>query len=219
MRPTETAQIQADTLLPAQEAAVLFSAGFIDAAIELLRAHTGEGAGKHERKAWLLLLDALQAAGRRGAFEATLAEYRTFFGGEAHPGWGYPPPIDAPGTLAVGGVLSSSCARLPGLVAHVSARKAAAIDMGCVERIDFHFLSTLATLLRDFHAAGRRVILANVSELNATLLETLGAQRHAALIRRTALPGQRLEAANGADESFEVPQRRPAASMQAVLAA
>ena len=181
---SERNDIVAAEVSPAQEAAVLHSAGFTHAAIEALRLHVEGGAA--ERREWHMLLELYHCDGRRQAFDALLAEYRREFPGARHPHWGYPAAIEAPGTIPLNGLVSKQ-AELEQLAAFVRSRRAAAVDMGEVERIEYDLLASLAKLLREFHAAGRRVILANIAEIHATLLEACGADRYVVLMRRTAI--------------------------------
>jgi anti-anti-sigma regulatory factor len=56
--------------------------------------------------------------------------------------------------------------------------------MSKVSRIDFHYTGQFVDLVKTFQLAGKRVILANLNELNAALLEAIGANRYAILVRR-----------------------------------
>lgn len=185
MRTPEPAQLFTEELPPTHEAAVLFAAGFADAALELVRA---EVARSGDKRAFLMLLDLCHVTGRREEFDALFDEVRQRFGDEAHPGWGYPTPVETPGSYAMAGHLSAKQTDLQRLAAHVGPRKAAAVDLGEVERIDFEFAGSFVALMRSCHAAGKRVILANVNELNAALLEAFGANRYTLLIRNNHSP-------------------------------
>ena len=56
--------------------------------------------------------------------------------------------------------------------------------MGKVLRVDFAFTSAFFDVVKAIQLAGKRVILTNLSELNAALLEALGVNRYAILVRR-----------------------------------
>ena len=56
--------------------------------------------------------------------------------------------------------------------------------MGKVLRIDFGFTSAFFDVVKAIQLAGKRVILTNLNELNAALLEALGVNRYAILVRR-----------------------------------
>ncbi len=58
--------------------------------------------------------------------------------------------------------------------------------MGKVLRIDFAACAQFFEVVKAIQLAGKRVILSNLSELNAALLEAFGFNRHAILIRRKA---------------------------------
>ena len=56
--------------------------------------------------------------------------------------------------------------------------------MGKVLRVDFTFTSTFFDTVKAIQLAGKRVILTNLNELNAALLEAMGVNRYAILVRR-----------------------------------
>jgi anti-anti-sigma regulatory factor len=83
------------------------------------------------------------------------------------------------------GVISvASANQVAELNAHAASRSEVTLDMGKVSRIDFHYTGHFLDLVKGFQLAGKRVILANLSELNAALLEAIGANRYAILVRR-----------------------------------
>ena len=55
---------------------------------------------------------------------------------------------------------------------------------GKVLRIEFAFTSAFFDMVKAIQLAGKRVILANLNELNAALLEAFGVNRYAILVRR-----------------------------------
>lgn len=179
-------------LLPiAQEAAVLFSARFTDAAEHLLCEHIAR-AGHTDHAAWVTLLEILYRVDKRAEFDALARQYSAIFG-PPPPAWGYPERVAAPGTFVLEGSVSSR-EQLEDLLRHGRSRNTCAIDMSHVDRIDFAFTSQLAETLRVLHQQGKRVILANIAELHAGLLESFGVQ-HAVLLRRWKTEARLLAAA------------------------
>lgn len=187
MRTHDTAQSFTEELSASQEAAVLFAAGFGDAARRVLEARISRREVPPERQAWLMLLEIHHLDGQRDQFDALLERYREIFGNSACPAWGYPNPIQASGTLALKGRISPASEHLAEILTHARSRKTVAVDMGEVQRIEYGIIGAFTLLLRQLQAAGKRVILANVNEINATFLETAGANSHAVLMRRKAL--------------------------------
>ena len=87
--------------------------------------------------------------------------------------------------LELKGVLSAASAnQIAELNAHGATRAEVVVDMGKVLRIDFPFTSAFFDVIKAIQLAGKRVILTNLSELNAALLEALGVNRYAILVRR-----------------------------------
>jgi hypothetical protein len=183
MLRTGTAQLHIEELESATEAAVLFSANFVDAALALLRAETDRSLDPASIRAWLMLLELYHLVDRRSEFEALAARYHRAFNVSTPPAWGYGAPVSAPNMISLAGVIASN-GDLARLVDHARTCRTVAIDMSEVRRIDFAFALSFSELLRAFHLEGRRVILANISEINVALLETLGADRHVVLLRR-----------------------------------
>ena len=65
-----------------------------------------------------------------------------------------------------------------------ASRQEVVVDMGKVLRIDFGFTSTFFDAVKAIQLAGKRVILTNLNEINAALLEAMGVNRYAILVRR-----------------------------------
>lgn len=184
MNRVGTPQLYSESPGPAGEAAVLFSAGFAQAAAALLEAQIGREEQITPRPVWLMLHELYHLAGRRADFHALCERFCRRFGGRSGPPWGFPSAIQAPGTYALRGVVTSSSEDLSRILTHGTMPKTLAIDMGEVERIDFGSISAFSALLRNFKVAGKRVILVNTSELNAVLLEVVGADHCAVTMRR-----------------------------------
>lgn len=153
------ANLDADPLPPIQEAAVLFAAGHSAAARSLIESQLATPGGRGDARA-----------------HAMLAELDDAYVPAA--------PIEVPGTFALEGIVAAEHRGIPALAVHARARRAFAIDLGRVERIDFSFAGDFAAMLHGFHAAGRRVILVNCRELELALLEAMGAGRYVSFLRR-----------------------------------
>ena len=86
---------------------------------------------------------------------------------------------------AMKGVLSAASAdQMAELNAYAAAQSEVVVDMTRLLRIDFAFTSAFFEAVKAYQLAGKRVILANLNELNAALLEALGVNRYAILVRR-----------------------------------
>lgn len=184
MSRTGNSQIYSEQHPVAQEAAILHAAGFEAAAMALLEAETAGSPGAMAPRPWLMLFELHQAAGARDAFERLLARYARAFPGATPPPWKRPAPIVSAGTLALAGTLDRASGCMDRIVAHAAGRRSLALDLACVERIAFDFVGDLAALLRTLHLQGKRVIVANAAELHAALLESVGAEQCAVIMRR-----------------------------------
>jgi len=81
---------------------------------------------------------------------------------------------------ALKGVISAASANQIGeLNGYASSRTEVVVDMGKVLRLDFGYTSAFFEVIKAIQLAGKRVILANLNELNAALLEALGVNRYA----------------------------------------
>ncbi len=58
------------------------------------------------------------------------------------------------------------------------------MDMSRVLRVDFAYTATFFDVVKAIQLAGKRVVLTDLNELNAALLEALGVNRYAILVRR-----------------------------------
>jgi anti-anti-sigma regulatory factor len=97
-----------------------------------------------------------------------------------------PPGASAPEAgFSLKGVLSAASANQLGeLTTHAASRQEVVVDMSKVLRVDFAFTAAFFDAVKAIQLAGKRVILTNISELNAALLEALGVNRYAILVRR-----------------------------------
>ena len=184
----------------------------LDAFEAVLRAAFNEKATSAERPYWLLLFELYILQGKTQPFEDLGLEYAMAFE-ISPPNWetyvnkvavewakqspeakaqataaatANPPPAPSPEAgFALKGVLSTASANQLGeLNAHAASRQEVVVDMSKVLRVDFAFTSAFFDTVKAIQLAGKRVILTNLSELNAALLEALGANRYAILVRR-----------------------------------
>jgi ABC-type transporter Mla MlaB component len=85
------------------------------------------------------------------------------------------------------GVLShNSTEMLSQLAMYAASRQEVAIDMSRLLRIDFIAAGLFFEAIRAIHLAQKRVILSNLNELVAALLEVFAANKHAILMRKKA---------------------------------
>lgn len=190
MNRTGTTQLFSEEIPAAAEAAVLFAAGHVTKAMDSLVAQLA--AGNRDAKSWLVLLDIYRIAGKRAAFEALSERYDTTFEGDAprlpdSSGCDYP----VPGMVRLEGTIMSQADLAP-LILHARNRMMVGVDMGAVERIDFQFANPMCALLRGYGQQGKHVILANISDLHAELLEAVGGITKIVLLRRRAASQGRL---------------------------
>ncbi|HUL95804.1 MAG TPA: hypothetical protein VLT89_07320 [Usitatibacter sp.] len=168
-----------------------------------LRASFNERPADEQKSYWLLLFELLILQGRMDDFEALGLEFAVAYE-MSPPNWevyvnaiaaesakGAPGAKPAAGTpapeagYALKGVLSQASAnQIAELNNYASARTEVAVDMGKVLRIEFSFTSAFFDVVKAIQLAGKRVILTNLNELNAALLEALGVNRYAILVRR-----------------------------------
>lgn len=167
----------------------------------LLRAAFNERATEDQRPFWLLLFELYVLQGKDTEFEELGMEYAVAFE-ISPPSWEvYVNAVSAAAARAtpaapaaasaseagfeLKGVLTASSAiQIAELNGHAASRSEVVVDMGKVMRIDFPFTGAFFDAIKAIQLAGKRVILANLSELNAALLEALGVNRYAILIRR-----------------------------------
>lgn len=174
-----------------------------------LRAAFNEKATAEQRPYWILLFEMLILQGKAQAFEDLGLEYAMAF--EISPpnwetyvntvaqAWEKQSPetksaataaaLQAKGApeagFALKGVLSAASAnQVADLNGYAASRQEVVVDMAKVMRVDFGFTSVFFDAVKAIQLAGKRVILTNLSELNAALLEALGVNRYAILVRR-----------------------------------
>ncbi len=104
----------------------------------------------------------------------------------AVPAAAAPAARPAAGFVLKGVISTASQNQFAELAAHAASGSEIVVDMGKVLRIDFAAGAQFFEVVKAIQLAGKRVILSNLSELNAALLEAFGFNRHAILIRRKA---------------------------------
>ncbi len=171
----------------------------------LLRSNFNEKATEIERYYWLLLFELLILQGRNAEFEDLGLEYAIAFE-MSPPNWEVyvnsvalsqskgsgAAPRAAPAAADVGfplkGVISSASAnQIAELNGYAASLAEVAIDTGKVLRIEFAFVSAFFDVVKAIQLAGKRVILSNLNELNAALLEAFGFNRYAILVRKKSI--------------------------------
>jgi ABC-type transporter Mla MlaB component len=173
---------------------------------KLLRDAYNERSGEEAKPFWDLMFELYIVQGKMNEFEELALEFAVAFE-MSPPNWeayqnqvaeaskATPAPRVAPAPVATatepeagfglrGVVSASSSNQVSELNAYAAGVTEVAVDMSRVLRIDFAYTSALFDVIKAIQLAGKRVILANLNELNAALLEALGVNRYAILVRR-----------------------------------
>jgi len=127
----------------------------LEALQRALRATFNEKPAVAQRPYWMLLFELYILQGNAEAFEELALEYAVAF--EMSP---------------------------PNWEVYVNSRAEVVVDMSKVLRIEFAYTSAFFDVVKAIQLAGKRVILMGLSEVNAALLEALGVNRYAILVRR-----------------------------------
>lgn len=169
---------------------------------KVLRAAFNERATESERPHWLLLFELYILEGKMDEFEALGLEYAVAFeispppwevyvnkvadGAAKSPAATSAVPAASPeaGHELKGVISAASANQIAELNAYAAARTEVVVDMGKVLRVEFGYTSEFFDVVKAIQLAGKRVILTNLNELNAALLEALGVNRYAILVRR-----------------------------------
>src|SRR5579862_8405688 len=172
-------------------------------ALNQLRTAFNEKPSDDQKSYWILLFELLILQGKAMEFEELGLEFAVAFemsppnwevyvnsvaaeaakaaGGGKSAGPAHPPEAG----YALKGVLSPASAnQIAELNAYAATKTEVAVDMGKVLRVDFPFTSIFFDAVKAIQLAGKRVILTNLNELNAALLEAMGVNRYAILVRR-----------------------------------
>ena len=95
--------------------------------------------------------------------------------------------IPPQGGFALKGVFSANNKdMLQQLAVYASNKQEVVVDMSGLMRIDFAVAGQFFEAIRAIHLGQKRVILSNLNELVAALLEVFGMTKHAILMRRRA---------------------------------
>jgi anti-anti-sigma regulatory factor len=181
-----------------------------DSLEKVLRAAFNEKATEAQRPYWLLLFEIYILQGKMNEFEELGMEFAVAFE-MSPPNWEtYVNPVAetttkgavaavkgaaaksaplAPSAADAGhalkGVLSAASAnQIAELNAYAAARTEVVVDMAKVLRVEFGFAAAFFDVVKAIQLAGKRVILTSLNELNAALLEAMGVNRYAILVRR-----------------------------------
>jgi anti-anti-sigma regulatory factor len=173
----------------------------------ILRTNIAEKATDAQRAFWLLLFELLIVEGKGHEFEELGLEYAVAFE-ISPPNWetyvntvaaaaAKAPAPSAKPTLAspgpnqgypLKGVLSAASAnQIAELNGYASSHAEVAVDMDKVLRVELSYATTLFEVVRAIQSAGKRVVLTNLNELNAGLLEAFGFSRFAILVRKKSI--------------------------------
>lgn len=171
---------------------------------KVLRAAINEKTTQEQRPYWMLLFELHILLGRAEEFEELGMEYAVAFE-MSPPSWEVYAnkvseeasksaaaarviPVSGPAPeagFALKGVLSAASAnQIAELNTYAATRTEAVVDMAKVLRVEFGYASAFFDVVKAIQLAGKRVILTNLNELNAALLEAMGVNRYAILVRR-----------------------------------
>jgi anti-anti-sigma regulatory factor len=172
----------------------------------VLRAAYNEKSTEAQKPFWELLFELYILEGKETQFEELGLEYAVAFEMSppiwetyvnsvseatakanvpaAKPAASGAPPAPEAGHEMKGVISAASANQVAELKAYAAARTEVVVDMGKVLRVEFGFTSAFFDVIKAIQLAGKRVILTNLNELNAALLEALGVNRYAILVRR-----------------------------------
>ena len=199
----EEAQLLAAALAKLRKERMPMWFNHLDSLEKVLRAAFNEKAQDAQKPYWTLLFELLILQGKPQEFEDLGLEYAVAFEVSPPNFEAYVNPVaaakpadekSAPQSaaavpdesgFALKGVLSvASANQVAELNAYAASRSEVAVDMSKVLRVDFGYTGAFCETVKALQAAGKRVILAGLNELNAALLEALGINRYAILVRR-----------------------------------
>ena len=173
---------------------------------KLLRSMIAENATEAQRAFWALLFEIFILQGKGEEFEELGLEFAVAFE-MSPPIWEtYVNPVaaalakvpaSAKPVLASGppgrgfqmkGVISAASAnQIAELNGFASSHAEVAVDMGKVLRVEIGYAATLFEVVKSIQVSGKRVILSDLNELNAALLEAFGFNRFAILVRKKSI--------------------------------
>ncbi len=171
---------------------------------KVLRAAFNELPAGEQKPYWMLLFELLILQGKMQEFEDLGLEYAVAFE-ISPPNWeayvntvatsaakSVPEKAPEPAAAAssehgyqLKGVLSAASAnQVADLNAYATPRTEVTMDMSRVLRVDFGYTAAFFDVVKAIQLAGKRVVITGLNELNAALLEALGVNRYAILVRR-----------------------------------
>ncbi len=171
---------------------------------KVLRAAFNESATAAQRPYWMLLFEIYILLGRMDDFEELGMEFAVAFE-MSPPNWEvYVNKVASDAAKATSAAKTAAAAPIPpeagyelkGVISQASANQIAelnavaamrtevVVDMAKVLRVEFGYTAAFFDVVKAIQLAGKRVILANLNELNAALLEAMGVNRYAILVRR-----------------------------------
>jgi anti-anti-sigma regulatory factor len=172
--------------------------------VTVLRAAFNESPSAGQRPFWLLLFELYILLGKMDEFEELGLEFAVAFE-MSPPNWEvYVNKVAADAAKATSAAKTAAAAPTPpdvgyelkGVISPASANQIAelnavaalrtevVVDMAKVLRVEFGYTAAFFDVVKAIQLAGKRVILANLNELNAALLEAMGVNRYAILVRR-----------------------------------
>jgi anti-anti-sigma regulatory factor len=179
----------------------------LDALEKVLRAAFNERPTGEQKPYWALLFELLILQGKMQEFEDLGLEYAVAFE-ISPPNWetyvnsvaasaaktaaaekaektAEPAAHSAPEGFQLKGVLSSASAnQIAEFNAYAANHTEVTVDMSRVLRVDYTYTAAFFEVVKAIQLAGKRVVIAGLNELNAALLEALGVNRYAILVRR-----------------------------------
>ena len=173
---------------------------------KVLRAAFNERATAEQKPYWILLFEIFILLGKMEEFEELGLEFAVAFE-MSPPNWevyvnkvaadaakaataakAAPAPAAAQppeaGHELKGVVSAASANQVAELNNYAASRTEVVVDMAKVLRVDFGYTAAFFDVVKAIQLAGKRVILTNLNELNAALLEAMGVNRYAILVRR-----------------------------------
>jgi anti-anti-sigma regulatory factor len=172
---------------------------------KVLRAAFNERATAEQKPYWILLFEIYILLGKMDPFEELGLEFAVAFE-MSPPNWEvYVNKVAAEALRAAAaaktaatapaappeagyelkGVISpASSNQIAELNAYASTRPEVVVDMAKVLRVEFGYTAAFFDVVKAIQLAGKRVILTNLNEINAALLEAMGVNRYAILVRR-----------------------------------
>ncbi len=172
----------------------------MDSLERVLRGAFNERVSAATKPYWLLLFELFILQGKGEAFEELGLEFAVAYE-VSPPNWETyvntvaqsaarsapaAPAAPEPGFSLKGVISLASANQFAELAGYAAAQPEAVIDMSRILRIDFNACHQFFEVVKAIQLGGKRVILSDLSELNAALLEAFGFNRHAILIRRKA---------------------------------